>query len=224
MADTQAIFNRVARHYDALNNWLSWGQHWIWKHMVIGWVAPQPGETAVDLCCGTGDLTGLLARKIGAAGKVWGIDFAEAMLAIARQRYAHLPICWYEGDVLQLPFPDQSVDVVTMGYGLRNVTDRLGCLREIYRVLRPGGRAAILDFHQPRDPWLRAWQAWYLQQVVVPVASGLGLADEYAYIWPSLQTFPPGEQQVAWARDCGFQACHYPIANGLMGVLVLRRP
>lgn len=121
MTDTQALFNRIARHYDALNNWLSWGQHWIWKHMVIGWVDPQPGETAVDLCCGTGDLTGLLARKLGKTGQVWGIDFAEAMLAIARRRYAHWPIRWHQGDVMQLPFPDATVDVVTMGYGLRNL-------------------------------------------------------------------------------------------------------
>lgn len=223
MTDTQALFNRIARHYDALNNWLSWGQHWVWKHMVIGWVDPQPGETAVDLCCGTGDLTGLLARKIGGRGQVWGIDFAPAMLAIARARYAHQPIHWHQGDVLQLPFGDNTVDVVTMGYGLRNVQDRQRCLREIYRVLRPGGRAAILDFHHPEDPWLRAWQRWYLQRVVVPVAQRLGLGDEYAYIWPSLQNFPPGDRQVQWAQDCGFQAGHYPIAHGLMGVLVLQR-
>ncbi|WAS05487.1 bifunctional demethylmenaquinone methyltransferase/2-methoxy-6-polyprenyl-1,4-benzoquinol methylase UbiE [Gloeomargaritales cyanobacterium VI4D9] len=220
----QALFNQIAPHYDTLNHWLSWGQHHIWKRMVVGWVNPQPGDVAVDLCCGTGDLTNLLAAKIGTTGQVWGVDFSEPMLAVARRRYAHRPIHWCAGDVLQLPFPDQSVDVVTMGYGLRNVSDRHRCLREIQRVLRPGGRGAILDFHQPHDPWLRAWQEWYLQQVVVPVARRLGLGAEYEYLWASLQTFPLGAQQVQWARDCGLKACHYPIANGLMGVLILHQP
>jgi demethylmenaquinone methyltransferase/2-methoxy-6-polyprenyl-1,4-benzoquinol methylase len=222
-AAVQALFNQIAPHYDALNQWLSWGQHQIWKRMVVGWVNPQPGDVGVDLCCGTGDLTGLLAAKIGSTGQVWGVDFSEPMLQVARRRYAHLPIRWCAGDVQQLPLADASVDVVTMGYGLRNVSDRHQCLREIRRVLRPGGRGAILDFHQPRDPWLRAWQQWYLQQVVVPVAANLGLAAEYQYLWASLQTFPAGAQQVQWAQDCGLTARHYPIANGLMGVLVLRR-
>ncbi|MEN9216600.1 MAG: bifunctional demethylmenaquinone methyltransferase/2-methoxy-6-polyprenyl-1,4-benzoquinol methylase UbiE [Gloeomargarita sp. HHBFW_bins_162] len=220
----QSLFNHIAPHYDALNHWLSWGQHHIWKRMVIAWVDPQPGEVGVDLCCGTGDLTGLLAAKIGASGQVWGVDFSEQMLTLARRRYAHLPIRWYWGDVQELPFPDSYVNVITMGYGLRNVPDRQRCLREIGRVLKPGGRAAILDFHQPTDPWLRSWQAWYLQQVVVPVARQLGLGAEYEYLWPSLQSFPPGAQQVQWAQAWGLRACHYPIANGLMGVLVLQRP
>ncbi len=220
----QALFNHIAPHYDGLNHWLSWGQHLLWKRMVVGWVDPQPGQTGVDLCCGTGDLTGLLAAKIGATGQVWGVDFSESMLALARRRYAHLPIHWYWGDVQQLPFAEASVDVVTMGYGLRNVPDRQQCLREIWRVLKPGGRAGILDFHRPQAPWLRAWQQWYLQQVVVPIAARFGLAAEYEYLWASLQTFPPGDQQVQWAQACGFRACHYPIANGLMGVLILQRP
>ncbi len=220
----RGLFNRIASQYDALNDWLSWGQHRIWKRMVVGWVNPQPGEVAVDLCCGTGDLTALLAARVGTTGQVWGVDFAEQMLAVAQRRYAHLPIRWCAGDVLQLPWADASVDVVTMGYGLRNVADRQRCLQEIRRVLRPGGRAGILDFHRPADPWWQAWQQWYVQQVVVPVAAQLGLGAEYEYLWASLQTFPGGDQQVAWAQACGLVACHYPIAHGLMGVLVLQRP
>lgn len=224
----QAIFNQIAPCYDALNDWLSLGLHRIWKQMTVKWCAPQPGDTCLDICCGSGDLTLLLAKEVGRSGQVYGLDFAAGQLAIARQRHQrtapHLPIQWLQGDALALPFPEQFFDAITLSYGLRNVVDIPRSLVEIYRVLKPGARAAILDFNHPRSPHIQAFQAWYLSTIVVPVAQVWGLREEYAYIAPSLARFPTGAEQVHLAKAAGFtHAVHYPISGGLMGVLVATR-
>jgi demethylphylloquinol methyltransferase len=225
----QALFNRIAPVYDQLNDWLSFGQHRIWKQMTVRWSNPHPGAICLDVCCGSGDLARLLARQVGHTGQVVGVDFASAQLAIAHQRtldsFQPLNIRWVEADALSLPFDGSQFDAVTMGYGLRNVADILGSLKELQRVLKPGKKAAILDFHRPQNAQLRSFQQWYLQTFVVSIAQRLGLNDEYAYISPSLDRFPTGSEQVELALQAGFaQAIHYPIAGGLMGVLVATKP
>ena len=224
-AEIQALFHRIAPVYDDLNNRISLGQHGIWKLMTVKWAEPKPGYLGLDLCCGSGDLALLLGRKIGTGGGVIGVDFAAGQLAMARTRahkYPWLDFSWIEGDVLDLPFQDNHFDCATMGYGLRNVTDIPRCLRELYRVLKPGAKAAILDFHRPSNPALRRFQQWYLDKVVVPAARSFNLTSEYAYIAPSVERFPTGEEQVELAESAGFSsATHYPIVNGMMGVLVV---
>ncbi len=222
------LFNRIAPVYDQLNNWLSLGQHHIWKLMAVKWSNPKLGDICLDLCCGSGDLAQLLARQVGAKGNVYGVDFSPAQLAIAQSkvenRYPPLSISWVEADALNLPFPDHYFDAATMGYGLRNVTDIPRCLKELYRVLKPGAKVAVLDFHRPTQQSLRAFQQWYLENIVVPIAKQLGLTEEYAYIAPSLERFPTGAEQVKLAKQAGFRdATHYPIAGGMMGVLVLTK-
>ncbi|WP_016951052.1 bifunctional demethylmenaquinone methyltransferase/2-methoxy-6-polyprenyl-1,4-benzoquinol methylase UbiE [Anabaena sp. PCC 7108] len=220
------IFNRIAPVYDQLNDWLSLGQHRIWKEMTVKWSAAQPGDTCLDLCCGSGDLTFRLARRVGMTGKVCGVDFSPKLLETAKERaltyYHQGEIAWLEADVLNLPFQDNQFDAVTMGYGLRNVKDIPRSLQEIYRVLKPGSKAAILDFHRPSEIPFRAFQQWYLDNLVVPMATNLGVKEEYAYISPSLDRFPIGREQVELAHQVGFvNATHYPISNGMMGVLVV---
>lgn len=223
----RTIFDRIAPVYDQLNHWLSLGQHRIWKQMAVKWSQAKPGDTCLDVCCGSGDLAQMLAEQVGAGGQVFGVDFSSAQLAIARQRlqarYLDLPITWVEGDALNLPFPDQHFDAATMGYGLRNVMDIAGSVKELYRVLKPGARAAILDFNHPSSEWMRTFQQWYLDAIVVPTARQFGLTEEYAYIAPSLDRFPTGPEQVSLARKVGFSATHYPIAGGTMGVLVVQK-
>ena len=223
--EIQAIFNNLAPVYDELNQSLSLGQHHIWKLMTVQWCEPKKGDIALDICCGSGDITQLLGKKVGKTGKTFGLDFSADLLAIARQRnQTPYPIEWIEADALNLPFGDNNFDCATMGYGLRNVVDIPLCLRELHRVLRPGAKAAILDFHRPSIGWMQAFQQWYLDTVVVPQAQKLGMTDEYAYISPSLARFPTGPEQVKLANLAGFtQAIHYPIAGGLMGVLVLTK-
>lgn len=227
-SEIQAIFDRIAPVYDQLNNSLSLGQHRIWKLMAVKWSDPAPGDVGLDICCGSGDLAQLLARKIGATGRVVGVDFAKGQLAIAHQRnsnlYSPLPIDWVEGDALNLPFGSDTFDCATMGYGLRNVIDIPRCLQELRRVLKKDAKAAILDFHRPDNRLMQTFQDWYLQTIVVPTAQSFGLTEEYAYISPSLERFPTGVEQVKLAQDAGFvNAVHYPIANGMMGVLVVTK-
>jgi demethylmenaquinone methyltransferase/2-methoxy-6-polyprenyl-1,4-benzoquinol methylase len=227
-SEIRDLFDRIAPVYDQLNNGLSLGQHRVWKRMAVKWSEPDAGDIGLDLCCGSGDLAQLLARQVGATGQVYGVDFSSGLLAIAEQRiknqYPPLPIRWVEANALDLPFADNYFDAATMGYGLRNVTDIPRCLSELYRVLKPGAKAAILDFHRPTQESVRAFQQWYLETVVVPVAEQLGLINEYAYIAPSLERFPTGAEQVKLAQKAGFAtATHYPIAIGMMGVLVLTK-
>ena len=225
--DIRAIFDRIAPVYDQMNDRLSLGQHRIWKQMTVKWSKAKLGDTCLDVCCGSGDLALRLARSVGATGKVYGADFAVAQLEIAKQRalkqYPHPPITWVEADALDLPFADNYFDAATMGYGLRNVVDIPRSLQELYRVLKPGATAAILDFHRPTNTYLSNFQQWYLDNLVVPMAQNLGLTKEYAYISPSLDRFPTGRKQVELANNAGFLSTHYPIANDMMGVLVVKK-
>jgi demethylphylloquinol methyltransferase len=227
--DIQAIFNRIAPVYDRLNNDLSLGMHWVWKQMTVSWSGAKPGDTCLDLCCGSGDLTQLLAKQVRPTGTVIGADFAPAQLEQAAARIASVypPInCidWVEADALNLPFADNYFDAATMGYGLRNVTDIPRCLAELHRVLKTDAKVAILDFHRPDNNLVRRFQQWYLDEIVVPKASQLGMMNEYAYLNPSLDRFPTGAEQVKLGLAAGFShATHYPIASGMMGVLVLTK-
>ncbi len=225
--DIQAIFNRIAPVYDRLNNDLSLGIHWVWKQMTVAWSGAKSGDTCLDLCCGSGDITQLLAKQVGITGTVIGADFAPAQLENAAARIANIypplsQINWVEADALNLPFTDNYFDAATMGYGLRNVTDIPRCLQELHRVLKPATKVAILDFHRPQSQLVRRFQQWYLDAIVVPKATQLGMMDEYAYLNPSLDRFPAGQEQVKLGLEAGFsKAVHYPIAAGMMGVLVL---
>lgn len=223
------LFDRIAPRYDDLNDWLSLGQHRIWKQMTVKWSGAKPGDCGLDLCCGSGDLAFLLAEAIGPTGSVVAADFAPEMLNRGRDRWARrlgaarhwAAIAWVEADALALPFADASFEAVTMGYGLRNVSDLPRALAEVRRVLKPGGRAAFLDLHRPQLPIARQFQQIYLDRLVVPTARQFGLADDYAYLAPSLDRFPIGRDQVRLAQGAGFaSAVHYPIVAGLMGVLV----
>lgn len=233
-SSVRSLFSRIAPVYDQLNDWLSLGMHHIWKQMTVKWSNPHLGDTCLDLCCGSGDIARILARQVGAKGQVYGVDFSPQMLEVAAQRcletssreflFQHSPIHWVEADALALPFADNYFDCATMGYGLRNVPDIRRCLEELHRVLKRDAKAAILDMHRPSNSSVRAFQQWYLQTLVIPTAQRFGLTEEYTYIAPSLDKFPVGAEQVELACQVGFRAAtHYPIANGMMGILVVTK-
>ena len=224
----QTLFNRIAPVYDDFNQQLSWGLHQIWKQMAVDWSGATWGDTCLDVCCGSGDLALLMARRVGSSGHVYGLDFSTAQLAIAHQKASQhvelAPLHWIEGNALTLPFTDAQFDAATMAYGLRNLTDIPQGLRELHRVLKPGAKAAILDFHHPQSAWMRQFQQWYLHRVVIPMAERYDLTEEYAYIGPSLDRFPLGQEQVQLAKTAGFlEAIHYSISGGLMGILVVTK-
>ena len=219
------LFEAIAPRYDQLNDLLSLGLHRLWKRQAVAWLAPRPGQRLVDLCCGTGDLALLLAERVRPGGLVVGLDAAAAPLALARQRAAlkpWLPLEWRQGDALATGIPAGWADGVAMAYGLRNLADPGAGLRELRRLLRPGGRAVVLDFNRPSSPAVEAFQRTYLRRLVVPAAQLFGLPEQYAYLEASLERFPTGPEQERLAREAGFTGVqHRPLAGGLMGALGL---
>ena len=226
------LFESVAPRYDQLNDLLSFGLHRLWKRQAVHWLQPRPGQHLLDLCCGTGDLALLLAARVRPGGTVLGIDAAAAPLALARRRadaQPWLPLAWQQGDALRTGLPDACIDGASMAYGLRNLADPAAGLLELRRLLRPGGRAAVLDFRRPdaqagrREQALDQLQRAYLRHLVVPTARLAGLEQEYAYLQASLDRFPIQQELCAMARQAGFAAVSYrPLAAGLMGLLELR--
>ncbi|XP_042431432.1 2-phytyl-1,4-beta-naphthoquinone methyltransferase, chloroplastic-like isoform X2 [Zingiber officinale] len=226
-AQRQALFNRIAPIYDDLNDLLSLGLHRSWKRMCISWSGAKKGDRALDLCCGSGDLTFLLSQKVGLQGEVCGLDFSREQLSIASVRQdlywkaSYQNIQWIEGDALNLPFPDCYFDAITMGYGLRNLVDRQKALREIFRVLKPGSKVSILDFNKSTSNLVNTAQEWMLDKVVVPVASNYGLSQEYEYLKGSIAEFLTGKELEKLVDEIGFsKARHYEIGGGFMGNLV----
>ena len=199
-ATVNDLFAAIARRYDLLNDLQSFGLHRRWKHRVVELAAVCPGQRALDVCCGTGDLALALAQR---GAEVTGLDFSQAMLEIAETRRlkntqsATANPIFVQGDAQQLPFPDHSFDAVTVGYGLRNLASWEAGLREMFRVAKPGGRLVVLDFGKPPNA---LWRAIYFAhlKMTVPLLGWLfcGNADAYAYILESLKHYP-AQQGVA---------------------------
>jgi demethylmenaquinone methyltransferase/2-methoxy-6-polyprenyl-1,4-benzoquinol methylase len=201
-AAVQELFEQIAPRYDQLNDLLSFGLHRLWKRQAIAWLQPRPGQQLIDLCCGTGDLALVLAAR-RAAAQPW------------------LPLRWQQGDALATGLASASCDGAVIAYGLRNLADPGAGLRELRRLLRDGGRAAVLDFNRPSGVAAR-FQRLYLRRLVVPTAEQFGIPEHYAYLEDSLQRFPTGPEQQELAREAGFRwARHRPLAGGLMGLLEL---
>jgi len=223
-AAVKQLFEAAAPRYDQLNDLLSLGLHRLWKRQAIAWVNPQPGQRCLDLCCGTGDLALLLAARVRPGGLVLGLDAAAAPLELAAaraRRQPWLPLQWQLGDAQATGLPTAWADGAVMAYGLRNLADPAAGLVELRRLLRPGGRAAVLDFNRAQTLTGRFQQA-YLRRVVVPAARRVGLEQHYAYLEASLALFANGPRQELLATRAGFaQAHHRPLAGGLMGLLEL---
>jgi demethylmenaquinone methyltransferase/2-methoxy-6-polyprenyl-1,4-benzoquinol methylase len=208
--------------------------HKVWKRMTVKWSGAAPGCSALDVCCGSGDIAMILAEVVGRNGSVVGLDFSSSMLDDAAAREASQlnsnggaaapAVQWIQGDAMDLPFKDCTFDAVTMGYGLRNVADIPKSLRELHRVLRPGCRAAILDFNNSENGLVDGAQDWFLENLVVPAADAKGVGDEYRYLRPSIKNFPQGKEQERLALEAGFsRAKHFEVGFGLMGCLVVAK-
>jgi demethylmenaquinone methyltransferase / 2-methoxy-6-polyprenyl-1,4-benzoquinol methylase len=214
------LFAAIARRYDLLNDLQSFGLHRLWKRRVVALAAVKTGDRALDLCCGTGDIAFALAR---AGADVTGLDFSAQMLEVAQHKNSKAKIQnikFQQGDAEQLPFPDNSFDAVTMGYGLRNLSSWEAGVREMIRVAKPGGRIVVLDFGKPANP---LWRKLYFTHLKcsVPLIGLLfcGRADAYAYILESLKHYPA---QVAVAEKMQeLQLADVQIVNFVGGAMAI---
>jgi demethylmenaquinone methyltransferase/2-methoxy-6-polyprenyl-1,4-benzoquinol methylase len=207
-ARVNQLFTRIAARYDLINDLQSFGLHRRWKKRVISEANPRAGDKALDLCCGTGDIALSLARK---GAEVVGLDFSERMLEIARERQSKegvdcSRIRFLRGDAQNIPFSDGTFDIVTIGYGLRNLTNWETGLREMQRVAKPGGRLVILEFGKPENwVWRSIYEAYL--KLFSPALGLLFCGDSaaYSYILESLKQYPAQRVVGEKMREMGLE-------------------
>ena len=216
------LFATIARRYDLITRLLSYGQDQRWKRRLVALSGITPGARVLDLACGTGDLAALLAAQ---GARVTGLDLTREMIDLARRRPEARPVTWMVGDMMHLPCRDASVDVVTAGYGLRNMPALEAALDEIARVLTPGGRFLALDFDRPASGVLRRSYLAYLWSVGSLVGWALhGDGDTYRYIPASLRRYPGALAVAGMLRARGFTRVEViPQLGGLMAIHVAVR-
>ena len=213
------LFSRIAGRYDRMNSILSLTLDRRWRARTLDIADPRPGERWLDVCCGTGKITMEIGRRVGAGGKVTGLDFNESMLAVAKhaEKTASLPapVCWLEGDAMALPFSDGVFDGVTIGFGLRNLPDFSQGIREMRRVLKPGGRWVCLDLSHPVWPVFRQGHAFFVR-FLVPFIGNIGLGEQSHYRWlpESLRKFPGADELADTMRNCGLENVRFERLNG----------
>ena len=207
-AEVRSLFNTIAPTYDRLNHLLSFGldRFW-WRRTAKAFrsVLTRPEAQILDICCGTGDQTAaLLAARPAGASPITGLDFSAAMLARAHTKYTDDRIRWVEGDAMHLPFPDASLDLVTAAFGFRNLSNYADGLREIARVLRPGGQIGILEANQPTGLNALIYNTYFHR--ILPVIGGLlsGQREAYRYLPASVKRFPRPPQMLSMLREAGF--------------------
>lgn len=216
------MFDRIAGRYDFLNHLLSGNVDRRWRRLVARTLRSSlvEGARVLDVACGTGDLSLMLASS--GAARVVGLDFCRPMLEIARRKAARGPrrIQFIEGDALRLPFADESFDVATIAFGLRNLSRVGGGLYELRRVLRPGGRVIVLEFSSPVVPGFRALFRFYFARVL-PRLGGLvsGSRGAYEYLHDSVMNFPDQKRLVALMQEAGFEEVEYRNLTGGIAAL-----
>lgn len=219
----KGMFTGLAARYDLLNSVLSQGQDRRWRRRAAQLTRAQPGDRVLDVCTGTGALAALLRGRVGPEGEVIGVDLTEAMLEVAKSRVPE--VRFLVGDACQLPFPDGSFAAATMAFGLRNIHDRQLALRELARVLRPGGRVVVLEFSQVH-PILRPAYAWYSRRLIPPIARRvLGRDSAYRYLTDSIADFAAPEVVSKWMRESGFRPVRvHRMTAGIVAIHAGRLP
>lgn len=208
----KGLFDRIAPVYDAMNRVMTAGLDQAWRRLAVEAVV-QPGDRVLDACCGTGDLAVAAERE---GGVVTGLDFSGKMLERARRKSSS--IAWVQGDLLQLPFADDSFDAATVGFGVRNVADLGEALRELRRVLRPGGRLAILEITQPRGV-LRPFFGLWFERIVPLLGKVLPGGRAYTYLPASVRRFPGAEDLAGVLAAAGFTGVRFTLLGGTIVAL-----
>ena len=222
----RGVFDSVASRYDMMNDLMSVGIHRLWKRFTIELSAVRPGQTVLDIAGGTGDLAARFSRIVGAEGKVILADINASMLAVGRDRLidegvvgnVHTVQC----DAQALAFPDNSIDCITIAFGLRNVTDKEKALRSMERVLKPGGRLLVLEFSKPTNPVLEQVYDTYSFRVLPLMGKWVANdAESYRYLAESIRKHPDQDTLLGMMEDAGFVNCQYHNMTG--GIVAVHR-
>ncbi|MBL6694821.1 MAG: bifunctional demethylmenaquinone methyltransferase/2-methoxy-6-polyprenyl-1,4-benzoquinol methylase UbiE [Luminiphilus sp.] len=220
------VFDSVATQYDLMNDLMSGGLHRLWKRFTIELSAVRSGQTVLDIAGGTGDLAAKFSKLVGADGKVILADINAAMLSVGRDRLidkgALSNIDVVQADAQFLPFEDNSIDCITIAFGLRNVTDKAKALRSMHRVLKPGGRVLVLEFSKPASPLLsKVYDAYSFSALPAMGKLITDDAESYRYLAESIRRHPDQESLLEMVEDAGFVDCRYHNMTG--GIVAVHR-
>ena len=220
------VFDSVAAQYDLMNDLMSGGLHRLWKRFTIELSAVRSGQTVLDIAGGTGDLAAKFSKLVGTEGKVILADINAAMLSVGRDRLidkgALSNIDVVQADAQFLPFEDNSIDCITIAFGLRNVTDKARALQSMHRVLKPGGRVLVLEFSKPTSPLLsKVYDAYSFSALPVMGKLITDDADSYRYLAESIRKHPDQESLLEMVEDAGFVDCRFHNMTG--GIVAVHR-
>jgi demethylmenaquinone methyltransferase/2-methoxy-6-polyprenyl-1,4-benzoquinol methylase len=215
----RAMFDRIASFYDVMNSVMTAGLHHRWRARAADLAAVGPGARALDVATGTGDLAVELSRRVGPDGEVVGSDFSEEMLALARRKAPELRFEW--GNALELPYEDDRFDAVTVGFGARNFSDLDRGLREMARVVRPGGRVVVLEITTPQRPPLSTFFRVWFDRIVPLIGRLTGESLAYSYLPSSVRRFPAPEGLAAAMAGAGLRDIRWILtAGGIIAIHV----
>jgi demethylmenaquinone methyltransferase/2-methoxy-6-polyprenyl-1,4-benzoquinol methylase len=208
----RAMFDRIAVLYDLMNSVMTAGLHHRWRARAADYANVGPGSRVLDVACGTGDMAIELARRVEPGGEVIGSDFSEQMLARARLKAPAMRFEW--GDALALPYEDDSFDAATVGFGARNFSDLEAGLREMVRVVRPGGRVVVLEITTPTRPPLSVFYELWFNSIVPALGRVAGDPDAYSYLPNSVRRWPGPAELAATMDRCGLSEIRYLLTAG----------